>query len=468
LQPKDETWIIDPLPYVGDRALGTFQFIKSGAAENKGTFSHLVAKLQGAGNAAVYLKATTFTEQRVRTRLTKEWLARTLVLHEDQVSSTGAHAEVPLYPVEATPQPTEAQLEVVPGALAAYRGLAGLRLQACGLNGSKVRILPSRLAELQGAPLEVQDALDRLKAIHEQDYQDLLGHMGGSSKEDNANEEGDPDSRFPSREDPGPAELIEYESEEQLKSQTTINLECKSGAIHLLRDNKDMVYLVARADDCTLAIGTHLGGVGGGNVLPADPDSKRCFPWSFPQGDKTWTQLTRAPTEGEEVTSKAPKFTGGTLYAIVRELEANAASAPCMTSFGQLTPLGSAGRHQYTFEFPEGHDHHQAMAWVPTAPGTAHLPTNKQQSRHGQHTHIATHTHTPQPRPGTKEPKNQPGNFFYSLLHRDTGVGQGPLQVIWRVNHDAVGNLLKPAKPQVVVGKRIVLKKGCPVKAAWP
>ena len=38
----------------------------------------------------------------------------------------------------------------------------------------------------------------------------------------------------------------------------------------------------------------------------------------------------------------------------------------------------------------------------------------------------------------------------------------------WRMNYGAVGNLLKPAKPYVVVGKRIVLKKGCPVKAAWP
>lgn len=36
LQPEDETLIIDVLPHVGDRALGTHQFLKSPAAENRG------------------------------------------------------------------------------------------------------------------------------------------------------------------------------------------------------------------------------------------------------------------------------------------------------------------------------------------------------------------------------------------------------------------------------------------------
>ena len=62
----------------------------------------------------------------------------------------------------------------------------------------------------------------------------------------------------------------------------------------------------------------------------------------------------------------------------------------------------------------------------------------------------------------------QANNFFAASLHRDTGVGRGPLQVVWRLNYDAVGNVIKPGKPYVVCGKRIALTKGQPVRVAWP
>jgi hypothetical protein len=433
LSPKDETILIDPLPYVGDRALGTFQFLRSTAAENKGTFKHVVMKMHGAGATANYAKAAVFSEARLRARITKEWLSRTLVLHEMQVSGSGQEMEVPVFPVEAVPPPTEAQLQTVPGALAAYRGLAGLKLQACGLQGPKVKILPDRLAEFQGAPLEVQDALDRLKATHEAEYEGALAHLAG--EEPKADEEPKAgDGRSPQEEEAMAGDLVTHESEERLASSCKIT-EAKSSDrnLHLLRDEHNTFFLVARTEDYTVAVGTQLGGVGGGAVLPAETGLQRCFPWLFPAGDKTLGQLSRAAVDGDD-SNKGPKVTTATLYAIARELEASATGPPKLTSFGKLVPTGAAGRHQYTFEFPAGHDQHEAMAWVPKPEAN---------------------------------PKAQAANFFGPALHRDTGVGQGPLQVVWRMNYDSVGNMLKPAKPYVVAGKRIVLKKGCPVRVAW-
>jgi len=130
------------------------------------------------------------------------------------------------------------------------------------------------------------------------------------------------------------------------------------------------------------------------------------------------------------------KFTSGTLYAIARELEASASAPPKMTAFGKLTPAGTAGRHQYVFEFPEDHEKHEATAFVPSAPGP--------------------------------NAKVQANNFFACSLHRDIGIGHGALQVFWRMNYESVGNLLKPSKPFVVVCKLIALKNGIPVRAAWP
>ena len=72
LQPKDETLIIDPLPYVGDRALATLQFMRSPAMENRGRLRHFQVKPQGASTAAAYSKAATYAERRLRIRATKE------------------------------------------------------------------------------------------------------------------------------------------------------------------------------------------------------------------------------------------------------------------------------------------------------------------------------------------------------------------------------------------------------------
>jgi hypothetical protein len=434
LQPKDETIIIDPLPFVGDRAVGTYQFMRSAAMENRGRIRHVVVKLAGAGST--FSKAAQYTQQRLKSRATQDWLSRSLVLHETQHNNLGHSMEVAVYPSEVVPPPTNEQLQATPGAWSAHRGLANMRLLACAMRGSKIKILPERLAEFQGAPLDVQDALDRLTATHEAEYENLLSHLVQAADKPEDAQETMPDGRDPDLDTK--AELVVHESEETLKATTKITAECKSGhrSVHILKDDKDVFYLVARADDEVLPVGTHIGGVGGGTVLPAENDVKRCWRWSLPAGDKTWVQLSRtANTEDGE--SKGPKFSGGTLYAIVRELEASMAAPPKMTSFGQLTPAGVAGRHQYTFEFPEDKEGHQAMAFVPTPPSLRGGPT-------------------------------QANNFFAAVLNRDAGVGQGALSVCWRLGHDPVNNLLKPVKPFVVAGKRIVLQKGRPARVAWP
>lgn len=62
------------------------------------------------------------------------------------------------------PPPTEEQLAFVPGASAAFKGLGALHLKACVVRGDRVKISPERLAAFQGAPLEVQDAVETIKA----------------------------------------------------------------------------------------------------------------------------------------------------------------------------------------------------------------------------------------------------------------------------------------------------------------
>ena len=70
-------------------------------------------------------------------------------------------------------------------------------------------------------------------------------------------------------------------------------------------------------------------------------------------------------------------------------------------------------------------------------------------------------------KPGSHKDKLAAGAFFQNTINADHGVGQGALSIVWRLNHDSVGNVLKPSKPFVVTSKVINLKKGCPTRVAW-
>jgi hypothetical protein len=422
LQPNDETIIIDPYPYVGDRALATYHLMRSTAMENRGRLRHVVVKPMGVGGACS--KPAVFTQQRLRSQATRDWFSRTLVLHEMQQNSLGDLVNVAVCPSELVPQPTNEQLQAAPGAWQAFCGLASMHLRACALRGPKVRILPERLSKFQGAPLCVQDAVNRLKAAHEADHEDLLSDLIQDWGQTTANPNGMADGRDPDTGTVTAVDLLVHESEE------TLNIVDKTNSCHrsvrLLRDNQGIFYIVA-ANDEVLPVGTHLGGVGRGSVLLADPTNTQSFRWSLPAGDKTWVQLCR---------NDDAKATSGTLYAIVRDLEATAGATPKMTSFGQLVPNGKAGKHQYLFELPEGHEGHKALAFGPVRP--------------------------------SKAGPAQAHDFFASVLHRDTGVGQGALTVCWRLRHDPINNIVRPLIPVVVTSKRVVLKRGHPVRVAWP
>lgn len=287
------------------------------------------------------------------------------------------------------------------------------------------------------------------QAQHEADYEDLLQDMAMSrsaddSKDDLGLEIQDARARLPTELADEATGLVFFESEDKLKATVKVTAECRScdKAVHVLKDEKDNFYLLAKGDDYIVPAGAHLGGLGGGHMLPLEADCKRCVPWSFPQGDRTLVQLAKNIGEGEPdgqgKEAKGPKFVTGTLYAIVRDIEATAMAPPKLTSFGSLIPCGTAGRRQYSFEVPEDHEKHEKLAFVP-APG----------GRDG------------------KEKVTSAQNIFQTAVNRDTGLGQGALAVAWRLNYDSVANVLKPSKPHVVAGKRISLKKGCPACAAW-
>jgi hypothetical protein len=125
--------------------------------------------------------------------------------------------------------------------------------------------------------------------------------------------------------------------------------------------------------------GTQLGGVGGGSILHQDEDAKKVWPWDMPLNDKTFVQLQRA--SGEEGDQATRKVAGGTLYSHVRDIEVAGAKPPKLTSFGELRPVGNAGRHQYEFQFPRDSEQHERMAFVPSAAGRPRTQTHT-------HTHM--------------------------------------------------------------------------------
>ena len=74
-------------------------------------------------------------------------MARTRVLHDTVMDSAGAVTKVPKQPLDTVPPPTEEVLKQVPGALTAWKGMSALEFKVCTVNGPKVVISPTKLAE---------------------------------------------------------------------------------------------------------------------------------------------------------------------------------------------------------------------------------------------------------------------------------------------------------------------------------
>jgi hypothetical protein len=360
-QPKDELLVVDVMPYVGDRALASYNYTKSQSAEGQGRIRHVLVQLQTKDRAD---KAATFTERRLANVITKEWLSRTVIL-KDTVTDWRGETEEPVYPNDAVPAPTDEQLRSIQGGVAAYKGLAALELKACYLRGSRVKIQPAKLAQFEGAPLDVQDQLEILSTEHEKTYETKLAAMDEAKEVPDRSDTKD-DARTPDiAGTQPPAELVTYAIEEELRAKVTISHSAKAvdKSITLFKDAKESYYLVS-AKERVLNMGTHLGGIGGGSLLAEDPEAKRCWPWALPDGDKTWVQLNRPAAEGEDAAKTAPKVSSGTLYALSREIEANSTGPPKLTSFGNLIPSGTPGRHEYRFEFPRDHERHEKLSFV--------------------------------------------------------------------------------------------------------
>lgn len=438
LEAKDQTLIVDLFPHVGDRALGTHLFIKSGNAEGRGGFRHVLVKLVGSGVSKSHARAVTFAERRVSNWIAKEWLSRSLVLHDATKNAMGVTTETAVYPVDTVPPPTEEQLRTIPGAYVAWKGLDSLSLKTMMVRGTKVKLSLERLAEFEHAPLEVLDELEKLKATHAEQFESLLSHLASRAEEESNTALDARNITGGGSEEEVARDLVSFESEEKLREATTIVAMSKASEKDLVifKDNQEMYYLMSKSEDREVCCGTQIGGVGGGNVVKEDPDLHRCWPFQMTKGDSTLVQLAKVAQEGDDTRDKV-KPTTGTLFSILRNLEAQATSPPKLTSYGQMTPTGVPGRHQYSFEFPEGDTTRERLAFVPT-------------------------------RSTTREKTLSAANMFASSIHRDTGVGEGPLGLVWRLNYDPVGNVLKPAKPHVVTFKKVSLTKGAPVRVAWP
>ena len=428
IQPGEETWIIDVTAWVGDRAIASLNCIDQSA--KYGTIRHMFVdpgyKRLGHGASFSYL--------RVSNEVATQWMARTRVLHDHVVDARGEVTKVPKHPLDTVPEPSEEAMKQHPGAFEAWKGLSALNLKVCVVRGPKVVIAPEKVAAFQHAPLSISEEIRLLETKHTE-FEDILAFMHTPQ---NPEPEGKTDPREPP---PNPEEqpkmdLVTMESLSALEAHAPNLIESQCAGdkhVHMFKDEKRAeVWAVSKNDDHILPKGTIFGGFGSGHVCPRKDERKDCVPWTLAKGDKTMVQLSAS----EESDSKAkPKV--GTFYTIIKPLEKQAAKGSqvlTVTAYGKIEAKGAAGKHGYSFEFPDGNPKHQAQDYI--------LSTNKSGGK-------ATNS----------------GNFFTTLASRDGW--EGPLMTMWRLSHDSVRHALHARKPLVAAEENIPLKKGVPVKVLW-
>ena len=440
---QDDTFIVDFHPCVGDRALGTYQWSKDRRLSH-GNFRHIIVKV----GQHLHGKQADFTVARVEHKLCKDWLKKNITLFEKGPNGL----LVTVIPTEVVPPPSDEELKRVPGGLLAYKGLSALSFKACVLRGSGIKLNPEKLGQFAMIGLAMSEELERLKREHETEYEEkLLRVVELTMPASQAptplpsplpllDGRGDGQEPNPDGEGESPA-LVEFESLDALKGLANITVEVKSAVkgLTLFKDEgRKVMYGMAKADDLVVPNGTHLGGVGGGNLIDKNVDTMTAVPWVLPKGDQTWVQLNREKGDGaDDAGERQPKFTSGSLYAILREIEAKSTTPIRLTSFGEAKPKSENGRHCYEFATPPGAENHRSLDFVAT------------------------------PSRGDKQSKPNGQNVFHGLAHRDHGLGDGVLELCWRLNHDTVGNTLKPFRPSVVTKGCVEFKKGKPVKLSW-
>ena len=194
------------------------------------------------------------------------------------------------------------------------------------------------------------------------------------------------------------------------------------------------MWLLAKHDDHIVPKATVVGGFGAGQINNRRDDGLACVPWSLPDGDKTHMQLTARGGEDDDAKAK-PKV--GTLYTLIKPLERAASQKGAtlsLTSYGKIEAKGTAGKHGFAFEFPDGHPKHEAKDYNLTIAKTSIVNS---------------------------------GNFFAQLVVRSPDNWVGGCIPMWRLDYDSVRHKLHARKPMVMTKENIRLKKGVPTKVLW-
>ena len=432
IQPGEETWVLDLTAWVGDRAMASLNLMDE-AHSKYGTLRHVIVdpgyKRLGQG--------ASFSQVRVANEVASQWMARTRVLHDSVKDQRGNVTRVPRQPLDKVPPPAEDVLKETPGALEAWKGLSALDFKVCAVRGSKIVIAPEKLAAFQHAPLSISEEVRHLETKH-REYEDMLAFLAVSPNPNPDGAEKDP------REN-DIAEPPKTQGEDYVTMESMSALEAfapglieqqAAGDKHVIMykdDKRKEVWLLSKNDDHIVPKGTILGGFGSGQMGARKQERMDCVPWSLPAGDKTYVQLAAAE-EGD--TKVKPKV--GTFYVVVRPLEKSAsqkASPLILTSYGKVQATGSAGKHGYSFEFPDGHAKHMAQDYILSVARANSAKTSNS------------------------------GNFFASLAIRDGWAGACGL--MWRLTHDSVRHNLHARKPLTIAKENIALKKGVPMKVLW-
>jgi len=374
-----------------------------------------------------------YTLLRVGRKLGQLYATRAFPLYEFTKGNGGVTATaVQAAPATFTPDPE--QLKQIPGCLEAYQGLAKLQLKVCMLNGNKLPIRPEIIAEFQSAPADIVAEVRALEEKHGNETANKLEHMAASQVAVDSTQDADPRDIVTATAAAAPEDkfnLETFESVEKLKEITDVKAEARAQklpGVLMLRDDKKAVYLVATLDDCTVAKHTLLGSYGGGRVREAAAtDTNAVIICKFADGDRTPVIAGTAAEEGDDGDGKVVS-----LYKVVKSLQRGNGDSISLAGFGSLQPMtgGPAGGHGYQFEFPEGHEKHKQMVFVP-----------KEEQQAG---------------------KLSSGNFFKPFVWRQGFTGE--LATVWKLAHRPVHAKLVLQKPFVMTTKEIKLEKGKPVK----
>ncbi len=383
LGKDDLIMVIDAHPFVGDRLLASYELLRKPTGPGfPCKMCHAVCAVQSTS----FAKHAAFASQRLQVKVSKQWLDKSLPLYEEVVDKAGKTVEQRVTPSDVIADPTEEDMRAYPGAILAFEGVSALKLKVCAVLNGKVKILPEKLAWATVANQEVIDKLEGLKDTHSNLYENALSAVGrqraspGKDAMEGKAEGKDldvlQDGRCEDTESKDAAELMEWESLDALKGSANINAECKASGlrnISLFKDDEaGTVYALCKSETLTIDKGTNLGGVGGGSIVDFNGGNTAAVTWELPDGDATWVQLLLKKGEDPE---GSRKFTSGTLYSILRDLESKSTTPIKITSFGEAAGKVEHGRHSYSFSTPADAENHRKLEFslVPTAAGKTKL-----------------------------------------------------------------------------------------------